>query len=74
SVDPALKVGGEQKFVMLQSAAGVLLVRLPLTYVLGYALGWGIRGVFFANYIALGVRAVSGMIRFSRGRWIHEDS
>ena len=36
--DPALKVGGNQKFVMVQSAVCVWGIRLPLTWLLAYVL------------------------------------
>ncbi len=73
SVDPALKAGGEQKFVMIQSAVGVWILRIPLMWLFGYVLGWGIRGMFFANYIALLGRAASGLIMRERGKWIHDE-
>lgn len=73
SVDPALKAGGEQKYVMLQSILGVWLLRVPLSWLFGYVFHWGIRGVFFANYIALAGRAIPGLLVRARGRWIHEE-
>lgn len=73
AVDPALKTGGEQKYVMMQNSLGVWLVRIPLSWLFGYAFGWGIRGVYAANYISLATRAVIGLVKRERGTWIHDE-
>lgn len=73
AVDPALKTGGEQKYVMLQNSLGVWLVRLPLSWLFGYVFGWGIRGVYAANYISLATRAVIGLVKRESGTWIHDE-
>ena len=72
SVDPALKVGGEQRFVMIQTAVCVWLIRLPLTWLLAYVLHMGVTGVMIANVVSLSARAVSGLWKRHRNDWIHD--
>ncbi|MGI6239847.1 MAG: MATE family efflux transporter [Christensenellales bacterium] len=71
TLDPSLRVGGDAKFVMIQTILGVWIVRLPLTYLLGYALGMGITGVYLANIISLSFRSVLGFIRYRGGKWLY---
>jgi len=71
--DPALKVGGNQKFVMVQSAVCVWGIRLPLTWLLAYVLDMGIYGVYIANLTNLVARASSGLIKRKFGNWIHDE-
>jgi len=73
TVDPALKVGGNQRYVMLYNSLGVWAVRLPLSWLLGYVLDWGIYGIYIANLISLTVRASCGLIRRCRANWIHDE-
>lgn len=73
TVDPALKVGGNQKFVMAQSSLCVWGIRLPLSWLLGYVLDMGIYGIYIANLISLAARSVSGLIKRYRTNWIHDE-
>lgn len=71
--DPALKVGGNQRYVMLYNVLGVWAVRLPLSWLLGYVLDMGIYGIYAANLISLVVRAGCGVIIRYRTNWIHDE-
>ena len=73
SLDPALRAGGENRFVMLQSAIGVWLIRLPFSWLMGYTLGMGIWGIYWANLISLASRAASGCIKRAKNDWIHKE-
>ena len=72
SVDPALKVGGEQRFVMVLTSACVWLIRLPLTWLLAYVLHMGVMGVMIANIVSLTARAAGGLWKRHKGDWIHD--
>jgi putative MATE family efflux protein len=70
-VDPSLRGGGDGKFVMFQTFIGVWVVRLPLTWLFGYALGMGITGVYLANILGLTSRALIGLIRYWHEKWLY---
>ena len=46
-------------------------VRLVLAWLLGSVLGLGIRGIWYAMVIDLGVRGILLLLRFLRGHWQH---
>lgn len=69
-LDPALRVGGDVKFVMWQTNIGVF-IRLGLTWLLGNFLGFGVIGIFMANILSLVVRTVLGWYRFLLGKWLN---
>lgn len=71
--DPALRAGGDPKFVMCNSILGVWLFRIPLTYLFCYRLNMGVFGIFLANFIALMFRGSVGVIRFQKGNWLHKN-
>lgn len=71
TMDPALRAGGDARFVMVVSIVGVWLIRLPLTWLLAYRFGLGVMGVFLANFTNLVFRMAMGLMRFASGKWIH---
>lgn len=73
ALDPALRAGGENRFVMFNSSFCVWCIRLPLSWLLGYALHFGIWGITWANVISLTIRAIIGVVKRSRNTWIHES-
>lgn len=73
AMDPGLRAGGDVRFVMAYTVAGVWAVRLPLTWLFCYRLDMGVEGLFLANTISLAVRAAMGLGRFVSGRWIHRE-
>ena len=68
-IDPALKTGGDTRFVMLSSSLSVWLIRLPLTYLFCYIFSFGVWGIYLANILNLAIRSVLGLIRYYKGRW-----
>lgn len=72
AIDPCLRAGGDVKWVMIQTFIGVWVVRLPLTYLMGYVFKMGVAGVYIANTLGLIARAVIGLVRFSRDKWMYK--
>ena len=70
TLDPALRVGGDVKFVMWQTTLCVWLLRIPLSWLLAYRLDWGVEGILWANIISLTARMVCGWVRFHQGKWL----
>ena len=71
-IDPCLRVGGDVRFVMLETLVGVWLARLPLSWLLAYQLDMGINGIYLANILSLVVRAVLGQVRYAGGKWLYK--
>jgi len=72
NVDPALRSGGDVKFVLCETMCGVWLVRLPLSWLLGYHFKMGVMGIYVANIISLYVRAALGFIRYLSNKWMYK--
>ena len=70
--DPAMRAGGDSGYVMIVALITVWGLRLPLTWLLCFKLDMGVLGVFLANTLALTFRTISGMIRFSFGKWMYK--
>jgi putative MATE family efflux protein len=71
--DPALRTGGDPKFVMSNAIFGVWLFRIPLTYILCYRMNMGVFGILLANLISLMIRGTSSVVRYQKGNWLHKD-
>ena len=71
-IDPQLRAGGDARFVMAVTLAAVWAVRVPLVYLLGIRLGYGVTGVFLASIISLHVRAICGLARYLRYKWMYK--
>lgn len=72
NVDPALRAGGDVKFVLLETLTGVWLVRLPLSWLLAYYFDMGVMGIYIANIISVYVRAAIGFVRYLSGKWMYK--
>ena len=72
-VDPQLRAGGDSRFVMAVTLAAVWLVRVPLAYLLAYRCGLGVTGVFIASGASLCLRAVCGLARYLRYKWMYKQ-
>ena len=73
----AIPTGEFMSIMLLPFAVSVALItvwglRLPLTWLLCFKLDMGVLGVFLANTLALTFRTISGMIRFSFGKWMYK--
>lgn len=65
----SLRGAGDTRWPMYASLAGTYAVRLPLSGLLGYALGLGIFGVWVALPIEYYLRSVIVVQRFGTGSW-----
>ena len=72
NVDPALRSGGDIKYVLYETMTGVWLVRLPLSWLLAYHFDMGIVGIYLANIISLYVRMAIGFVRYLSGKWMYK--
>ena len=53
---------------MFASLVGVWIVRLPLSWLFGYHFGWGVMGIFLANFASFLYRMTLGLVRFNGKR------
>ena len=60
----ALRGGGETRWVMLTPIVGGWLVRLPLSYLFGYTLGFGLVGIWWTMLSDWVVRGVMISLKF----------
>jgi MATE family, multidrug efflux pump len=65
----ALRGAGDTRFPMIITAAAIWLIRLPLAYVLGVTLGWGLAGAWTAMSLDMVMRGTLSFWRFRGGRW-----
>lgn len=65
----ALRGAGDTRFPMVITAAAIWLIRLPLAYVLGVMLGWGLVGAWTAMSLDMVMRGMFNFWRFRGGRW-----
>lgn len=66
----ALRGAGDTKVPMFIMILIMWCVMLPLTYILGNIVGWGVYGAWAAVAIALTFMGTSFYIRFIRGKWM----
>jgi putative MATE family efflux protein len=69
SLSAALRGAGDTRTPMRVALVGPVLVRLGATWVLAFALGWGLLGVWIGSTLDWLVRAVWLGFAFRRGRW-----
>jgi len=65
----ALRGAGDTRFPLLFSLVGMVVVRLPLAYLGGHVLGWGLPGAWIGMFADMTARAGLGMWRFMQGGW-----
>jgi putative MATE family efflux protein len=64
-----LRGAGDARFPMVATSVGMWGVRLPLAYLLGIVLGFGLPGVYFTSMLDSGLRAFLNWRRFRSGKW-----
>ena len=64
-----LRGAGDTRFPMYMTFLGVWVMRLPLSYLFGPTLGWGLTGLYLALSADSVVRAVTSWLRYRSGSW-----
>lgn len=65
----ALRGAGDTGYVLLAQALPIWLVRLPLSWLLGIAVGLDLTGIWAAMILDMSVRALMLGLRFRNGAW-----
>ena len=65
----ALRGAGDTRFPMWATFLSIWLVRLPLGYLFGPYLGWGLPGLYISNVLDGVARALANFVRYRRGAW-----
>jgi multidrug resistance protein, MATE family len=65
----SLRGAGDTRFPMWATFVSIWLVRLPLGYLFGPYLGWGLSGLYISNVLDGVARAVANFVRYRRGSW-----
>lgn len=69
-----LRAAGDAKFTLCASTVSMWIVRVGGGYLLGTALGLGIRGIWLAMALDWFVRGIVNLLRFRSKRWLKELS
>ncbi|QDT38263.1 MATE family efflux transporter [Stratiformator vulcanicus] len=69
----ALRGAGDTRFPLAITAAGVFLIRLPLAYLFGWVLGFGLLGAWAGMCVDILVRAILSTARYVGARWVDTD-
>jgi putative MATE family efflux protein len=64
-----LRGAGDTRYPMVVTMLSVWAVRLPVGWLLGIALGWGLQGIYLGYVLDTVVRAVLVWWRWRRARW-----
>ena len=67
--EPAVRVGGDVRFAMINITVCVLLIRLPLTYLFCILWDFGVAGVYAANIASLTTRFALDYLRIRSDNW-----
>jgi len=65
----SLRGAGDTRFPMWATFLGIWLIRLPLGYLFGPVLGWGLSGIYISNVLDGAVRALANWLRHRAGSW-----
>ncbi len=65
----SLRGAGDTRFPMIATFIGIWFVRVPLGYLFGPVLGWGLSGIYIANVLDGIVRAAANYWRYRSRRW-----
>jgi putative MATE family efflux protein len=69
AIDGALRGAGDTRFPLMTSLSGMYVIRLPLSAVFGFVLGWGIVGIWIPLVIEYYYRAAVIANHFRHGKW-----
>lgn len=69
AIDGALRGAGDTRYPLLTSFTGLYGIRLPLSFLLGFVLPYGLIGVWASLVVEYWCRAAIISVRFRGGRW-----
>ncbi len=69
SLSGALRGAGDTRWPFFATLLGIYAVRLPLSYLLGYSLGWGVLGIWLTLPLEYYLRSIVVGQRFQTGAW-----
>ena len=64
-----LRGAGATNTSLLINVVGTVALQVPLSWFLGFVVGWGAFGVWVAAPISFVFRMLLGIIAYRRGRW-----
>ena len=64
-----LRAAGDSKWVLYTSTASSYLVMVPLSWLLGDAVGWGLPGIYVAGIAFFAARTAGAWWRYRQGAW-----
>ena len=64
-----LRGAGDTLYTAIASTASVTVIRTAVSWICGYALGWGILGIWMGVVADQGSRLIFASIRFKQGKW-----
>ncbi len=64
-----LRGAGDTRYPMITTMIGVWIIRLPLAWLLGVTLGYGLDGIYLAYVVDTLLRAGLNLWRWRSGRW-----
>lgn len=66
----AMRGAGDTRFPLVMTVVSTFALRLPLAWLLGVELGWGLWGAWAAMCVDMGARALLAALRFLHGGWM----
>jgi putative MATE family efflux protein len=69
-----LRGAGATNTSLLINVVGTLVIQVPLSWFLGFVVGWGAFGIWVALPISFVIRMLLGIAAYRRGRWAHIGS
>ncbi len=69
SLAGALRGAGDTRWPFYATLLGIYALRLPMSYVLGYSLGWGVLGIWLTLPLEYYLRSIVVGQRFHTGAW-----
>jgi putative MATE family efflux protein len=67
----SLRGGGDTRYPMWMTMAGMWLLRLPIGYAVGILAGFGLPGVYSSSFVDAAFRSFMNIRRFRQAPWLH---
>jgi Na+-driven multidrug efflux pump len=64
-----LRGAGATNTSLMINVVGTVIIQVPLSWFLGFVVGWGAFGIWVALPISFVVRMILGILAYRRGRW-----